>query len=283
MRKCPQCGQRRARFSHRNLIEKLLLVLLLRPYRCNVCMRRFWWWAWNPRQLGRHQQRIVAAGVVIVALLGSFLYLRTLPYETELPRPAGVRAEAPPSVDPAAPVGEERDAAEATPSPGPSAKMPAPEDLATQRSSDGAGSTRQTSTLDPTPEPDGQDREILGPSLPPPPPFEASALRDSGRLLDILSVADDAEIHLLLQTDAPPRTFQHFRLQAPPRLVVDIQGGWRTDLPTALVLDHALTRGLRIGQHEDMVRVVVELADDRIVPPEVRVRADGLALVLRRP
>lgn len=254
-----------------------MAVFLLRPFRCNVCMRRFWWWAWNPRKLARHQQLLLAAAVVIMAVLGSYLYLRTLPYEAELPRPAGVRAVPPPGGLSQATNGAGRlgtTSGEGAEAPRQAFKRP---------------STAVTSESPPAAEPpstaegfEGVGAEE-GPSLPAPPPFEASALRDSGRLLDVLSVADDDGLHLLLKTDAPPRTFQHFRLQAPARLVVDIQGGWRTDLPTALVLDHALTRGLRIGQHEDMVRVVVELVDDRIVPPEVEVRADGLTFVLRRP
>jgi transposase-like protein len=39
---CPQCGSTEVRYSHRRGWERLLIVLLLRPYRCENCRRRCW-------------------------------------------------------------------------------------------------------------------------------------------------------------------------------------------------------------------------------------------------
>lgn len=265
MRKCPQCGDSRSRYSHRNGVEKAIGVLLqLRPYRCRACMRRYWGLAFNPRSLHRHRHLLVAAGVVLVALVGSVVFLKTLPYESELPRAPGVRP-APLPVEPlTTPEVDPPSQAQPSQTPPPSGQVAGP-DLETASAAD---------------EPSAED---LGPRLPEAPPFEAADLKDRGRLLDVITASDASELHLLLQTDAPPRTFQHFRLLNPERLVIDIQGRWQTDLPGALPLGHDLARQLRIGSHEDMVRIVVELKDGNIVPPEVQVRADGLALVLKRP
>lgn len=39
---CPECQSTETRCSHRRLWERLLIVFLLRPYRCENCQRRFW-------------------------------------------------------------------------------------------------------------------------------------------------------------------------------------------------------------------------------------------------
>lgn len=280
MRKCPQCGHTRARFSHRNLFEKLVgWVLQWRPYRCNACMRRFWWFAWKRRELERHRNTLVLVGVALAVLIGGFVYMKTLPYETELPREPGVRPA--PSAEVAAETTEENSATALPASlseTDPSALTD--EDLESLTRPPGLRSPVQASRIEETAEVEPEEPIQL--TLPTAPPFEASALRDSGRLLDILSVEDPEQLHVLLKTDAPPRTFEYFMLSGPQRLVIDIQGRWTTDLPSALPLDHRLTEGMRIGRHEDMVRVVVQLKES-IGLPEIKVRSDGLALTLRSP
>lgn len=267
----------RARFSHRNLFEKLIgWVLQLRPYRCTACMRRFWWFAWKRRELERHRNALVLVGVALAVLIGGVVYMKTLPYETELPRKPGVRPETAPEVVEEAPEG-------APPSPTPrSLPQTDPstltdEDLESLTRPPGLRAPVQTSQVE---EIVDEVEEPLQLTLPVAPPFDVKALRDSGRLLDVLSVGDPEQLHMLLQTDAPPRTFEYFRLTAPERLVIDIQGRWTTDLPSELPLDHRLTDGLRIGRHEDMVRVVVQLTGS-IGLPDIEVRSDGLALTLR--
>lgn len=269
-------------------MEKVIgVVFQLRPYRCRACMRRYWGLAWNPRSLHRHRNTIAAVGVVLVAVLGGYLYLKTLPYEAELPREPGVRPAAPPVVVQATENGGQGAADDVT-----SNSSPGVPGITTGDGSGGVGRQGGEPKQDfQSQDPQSQDAQAqdlsegaeLTPRLPSAPPFEAAALRDRGRLLDVVTASDDAELHLLLQTDAPPRSFQHFRMLAPERLVIDIQGRWSTDLPGALSLGHPLAERLRVGTHEDMVRVVVELVDGNIRTSDVEVRADGLALILKRP
>jgi DNA-directed RNA polymerase subunit RPC12/RpoP len=39
---CPHCGYAKIHYSHRWYWERLLILLLLRPYRCENCQSRFW-------------------------------------------------------------------------------------------------------------------------------------------------------------------------------------------------------------------------------------------------
>jgi hypothetical protein len=41
-RRCPYCRVNHTRPSRRHSYEWALALLLLRPYRCRSCMRRFW-------------------------------------------------------------------------------------------------------------------------------------------------------------------------------------------------------------------------------------------------
>jgi hypothetical protein len=43
---CPECQGDDVRPSRFRRLERLVLPLPVRPYRCLVCYRRFWWLGW---------------------------------------------------------------------------------------------------------------------------------------------------------------------------------------------------------------------------------------------
>ncbi len=79
MKKCPQCGSRHARFSRRTEPERWLGFLLLRPFRCPNCRRRFWWF--EPVVLTSRDFKAFVYVVSAAAVVGVVaLYMARLPY-----------------------------------------------------------------------------------------------------------------------------------------------------------------------------------------------------------
>lgn len=53
-RQCPGCGSKRVRLSHRRPLDRLLMLFLVRPFRCRDCYLRFrgfyYWLAPGPER-----------------------------------------------------------------------------------------------------------------------------------------------------------------------------------------------------------------------------------------
>ncbi|MBI3179906.1 MAG: AMIN domain-containing protein, partial [Deltaproteobacteria bacterium] len=101
------------------------------------------------------------------------------------------------------------------------------------------------------------------------PPLETAALRPLG-------TADSVEIALLV--DGPAGEHTSFWLDSPRRLVVDLHGRRSGFAQRTLLIDHPLAKRIRVGQHPDKVRFVIETAPD--ASPQVSARASGNALVI---
>ncbi len=98
---------------------------------------------------------------------------------------------------------------------------------------------------------------------------EAPALRPLG-------TPDRVEIALLV--DGPPGEHTSFWLDNPRRLVVDVHGRKNGFAQRTLLIDHPLAKRIRVGQHPDKVRFVIETAPD--VAPNASMHAKGEALVV---
>lgn len=84
---------------------------------------------------------------------------------------------------------------------------------------------------------------------------------------------------LRLVTDGEVARFEVIELASPPRLALDLYGLKGT--PRASAGAPANVRDVRLGAHEDKVRVVVEF--DQAAPFNVRRRADGLEVWFQKP
>lgn len=83
-------------------------------------------------------------------------------------------------------------------------------------------------------------------------PKRASVLKG----VDVKSAGDG--LVLDLQADGQIQDAKSFVLEAPARLVVDLPG-MKSEMPAGqLPVEHALVSGVRVGQHDDKVRVVVD-------------------------
>lgn len=273
MRACPGCGHRGARRSHRRSLEVLVSsVIPLRPYRCERCAHRFWWigdeglWASTSRSL-----LIIATAVAALSLV--------VFYVSHLPERGSMAGNTNP---PSTPPSDDTDPATTDPAAGgmpalgsaPTGTPPLPDpgDARTQNSS--VDSAEATSANPST------DHEI---ETPPPtawpglPPARASDPRRP-ELLAIRLTPRGHALDVELLTDERPRHWNIFQLDR--RLVIDLQGPWIARRLAMPQFDHPLADRLRIGQHEDLVRVVVELRSEAEVTTKARAEEDRLRVTI---
>lgn len=93
----------------------------------------------------------------------------------------------------------------------------------------------------------------------------------------------DSETVVEIAADGPIGVFEHFRIEEPPRLVIDFPG-----LASALPRDRVdvggqAVRRVRIGQHGDKVRVVLDVADGSLAGARVERESGGVAVRLPVP
>ena len=117
----------------------------------------------------------------------------------------------------------------------------------------------------------------------PDPAAKAAAANPQGspKLRDYaLEVADGAST-LLLKTDKPVKRFQSFQLDEPAQLVVDLYDT-AVGLPrNSYDLQHPFLDRLRLGEHGDRTRVVLDLKER--VTHSLEPTDQGVEVVLRRP
>lgn len=83
---------------------------------------------------------------------------------------------------------------------------------------------------------------------------------------------------VLLSADGPVGEHQHFWLDAPRRLVVDLMGVRQASRAPIIAPQHSLIKRVRVGRHEDRVRFVIEVAPE--AHHHVVARADGSSLTV---
>ena len=114
------------------------------------------------------------------------------------------------------------------------------------------------------------------PALPPPTPAPPGQ-----RLAAIypLSMAD--RFRLILLTDRPVTQWRSFRLADPPRRVLDLAGEWIGPLPETVPVRNGVVRSVRLGRGPGRLRLVMDLACDRVGGTLIVDRQDqGLVVTL---
>ena len=98
----------------------------------------------------------------------------------------------------------------------------------------------------------------------------------------IVVEGDDGNVRLVLRTDGPVAKHKSFWLQNPRRFVVDVPGRRNAFDRLAYELNHPLAERLRVGQHPDKVRFVVETSEDVLRKARLTPENDTLIIDLKR-
>ena len=98
----------------------------------------------------------------------------------------------------------------------------------------------------------------------------------------IVIEGDDGNVRLVLRTDGPVAKHKSFWLKNPRRFVVDVPGRRNAFDRLAYELNHPLAERLRVGQHADKVRFVVETSEDVLRKARLTPDNDTLIIDLKR-
>lgn len=98
----------------------------------------------------------------------------------------------------------------------------------------------------------------------------------------IVVEGDDGNVRLVLRTDGPVAKHKSFWLKNPRRFVVDVPGRRNAFDRLAYELNHPLAERLRVGQHPNKVRFVVETSEDVLRKARLTPENDTLIIDLKR-
>jgi hypothetical protein len=182
------------------------------------------------------------------------------PMSRDLPQPSVSDAEpegetTPPSAasDPVAPEGEAQPVAPADPEPAQTQTAP----------------TEEVAPPAPAPsiQPEAAPQAVeppAAPAAPAPPvkkPAPATETADKNQLRNIKFrfIAEGRGVRLEVSTTKPLEHFKYFSLANPSRVVLDLLGSFKEHAPTMNVPSNQLITGVRIGKHDEKLRIVADI------------------------
>jgi len=109
-----------------------------------------------------------------------------------------------------------------------------------------------------------------------------SAAPKARSLDDIQFDSRPEEMEIRINTNGRIPDYRVMQMLNPYRLVIDIPGLDNTSGKKKISLDHPLVREVRIGQHPDRVRVVLEFPGGKIPSHQILKKERGLVLILKK-
>jgi len=109
-----------------------------------------------------------------------------------------------------------------------------------------------------------------------------SAAPKTRSLYDIQFDSRPEEMEIRINTNGRIPDYRVMQMFNPYRLVIDIPGLDNTSGKKKISLDHPLVREVRIGQHPDRVRVVLEFPGGKIPSYQIIKKERGLVLILKK-
>lgn len=127
-----------------------------------------------------------------------------------------------------------------------------------------------------------EDAERSAPAAPVSPPEPALTGAPATALLAVESRSEGDGAVIALRADGPIAAHEHFLLDDPPRLVVDLPGLVSRATSTRMSVGRGGVSQVRVGQHEGKVRIVVDGSGDLTAFESARLTTtgDGLAIAL---
>lgn len=306
---CPRCGSKNVTYSHRRGIEKVLRFFYpSEPFRCKECWTRFW-------KAKNNIRTVLAAGAALI-IAGAAIYYFAFPGGQKdepqpLPRhePKSVKKSVPQKQDSAAKesgITEEDILKAGDQTTVPPEILEKPKTVPEKSSGSHKISEKQEKTTTVADSGGTIRKSVVQPppvSEEPPPLSDAvpktlvPALQRANdgseqtplkvklvyrAVKKVLSRDNDEEFKMILSTDGPIRKYSHFALNPPPKLVLDIPGKWRYPGDTVLPVESDIVESIRVGEHSDMLRVVIDLKGRKTMIPAIEETQDGLMLIIKK-
>lgn len=109
------------------------------------------------------------------------------------------------------------------------------------------------------------------------PSVPAEPVSPASKLLDITTVREENVVKVIIMTDGAVAGFDAFTLPAPPRIVIDLADLTNVYPARRLNVGQGDVKAVRIGQHPDKVRVVMDL-ETSVVPYSTRKEGKNLVV-----
>ncbi|MFW5854577.1 MAG: AMIN domain-containing protein, partial [Thermodesulfobacteriota bacterium] len=102
------------------------------------------------------------------------------------------------------------------------------------------------------------------------------------RLSEIVPKPAGDRFEALIKADGGITDYRSFFLKSPPKLVIDIPGKWEQKTRSVIEMDHDLVKRVRVGEHPEFIRVVLDLEKEKVSKPDFTETAEGLRVSLTR-
>ncbi|QTA84331.1 AMIN domain-containing protein [Desulfonema magnum] len=289
--KCPNCGSDKVTYSHTRGVEKFTQYLWPKaPYRCKECWTRFW-------KFKSASKIIVGLSVVVIPLLCLaaamwFFFLRgeqktppprfseekeifkeekqateptvteevnaLLAKQTEQSRTAGTNEM----------LSEQNEVQKGQEQPVISDKNHEKNGTAANpESSDKTVPTETQKTL-------SKKAESVK---------KARVSKSRNTLRSLGPKASEGEFGLVFSTADPIRNYKHFPLdETPPKVVIDLLGKWNYSGRKTLRVQSDMVSRVRIGEHDDKLRVVLDLKGNKTFTPKFEESPQGLVMTIKK-
>jgi len=283
---CPKCGSPNVTDSHRRGIEKLLFFYPKSPYRCKECWTRFW-----KAKSSLKITKIIVALLVVSATAAMAYFAFTMFWDSDPSPESGDDKGAPHAITPTSTVQFvtttlARNVTEENP------------DQAGQRNEENAkapprrqtGITGKTEKIssggkrgDTAKSPGTVKKPIK--KLPAVPktvkrPGKFSA-KQSSRIRISPKISKGMFV-LYIKTGKPVWEYTHFEMNPPPKVVIDITGKWNYPGAPTLNVRSDMVRRVRIGEHADKLRLVLDLKGKKTIIPIIEATSGGLAITIKK-
>jgi len=102
------------------------------------------------------------------------------------------------------------------------------------------------------------------------------------RLSEIVPKPAGDRFEALIKAGGGITDYRSFFLKSPPKLVIDLPGKWEQKTRSVIEVDHHLVKRVRVGQHPEFIRVVLDLEKEKVSKPDFTETAEGLRVSLTR-
>ncbi|WP_207680863.1 AMIN domain-containing protein [Desulfonema magnum] len=95
---------------------------------------------------------------------------------------------------------------------------------------------------------------------------------------------ENGEFSLLISADGPVQDYTSFFLtdETPPKFVADLAGKWKNPGKSVFKVESDITEAVRVGEHPDFLRVVMDLRLNEPLSPFFRELPEGLMITVKR-
>lgn len=90
----------------------------------------------------------------------------------------------------------------------------------------------------------------------------------------------DNSFKMTLTSDTPIDDFDYFFMESPLKLVLDLKGQWEDPEKITYSVDNYAVRRVRMGNHQDFLRIVIDLKDVEKPRPVIQASEGGLVVTL---